>query len=109
MLRDVLNEVNVVIFVLQYFQRNTKLCDVNRRLKSQIWSSVVTIVLVEGKNLLPMDIDGFSDPYAKFRYANSIVTYVEFLEVPYFFIFRHSHICSHMHVCVSLLFNEQDF
>ncbi|XP_033608246.1 multiple C2 and transmembrane domain-containing protein isoform X2 [Cryptotermes secundus] len=54
----------------QYFQRNTKLCDVNRRLKSQIWSSVVTIVLVEGKNLLPMDIDGFSDPYAKFRLGN---------------------------------------
>lgn len=51
----------------EYFQRNTKLCDMNRRLKSQIWSSVVTIVLVEGKNLLPMDIDGFSDPYAKFR------------------------------------------
>ncbi|KDR14857.1 Multiple C2 and transmembrane domain-containing protein 1, partial [Zootermopsis nevadensis] len=76
---DVLNEVNVVIFVLQYFQRNTKLCDVNRRLKSQIWSSVVTIVLVEGKNLLPMDIDGFSDPYAKFRLGNekykSKVTY----------------------------------
>nr|CAD7198985.1 unnamed protein product [Timema douglasi] len=56
--------------LLQYFQRNTKLCDVNRRLKSQIWSSVVTIVLVEGKNLLPMDIDGFSDPYAKFRLGN---------------------------------------
>ncbi|XP_046999775.1 multiple C2 and transmembrane domain-containing protein isoform X1 [Schistocerca americana] len=54
----------------QYFQRNTKLSDVNRRLKSQIWSSVVTIVLVEGKNLLPMDIDGFSDPYAKFRLGN---------------------------------------
>ena len=59
--------INCIISVFQYFQRNTKLCDVNRRLKSQIWSSVVTIVLVEGKNLLPMDIDGYSDPYAKFR------------------------------------------
>lgn len=55
---------------IKYFQRNTKLSDVNRRLKSQIWSSVVTIVLVEGRNLLPMDIDGFSDPYAKFRLGN---------------------------------------
>lgn len=58
----------VVIFLLQYFQRTNRLADVNRRLKSQIWSSVVTIVLVEAKNLLPMDIDGLSDPYVKFRY-----------------------------------------
>ncbi|CAH2005814.1 unnamed protein product [Acanthoscelides obtectus] len=41
--------------------------DVNKRLKSQIWSSVVTIVLVEGKNLLPCDPEtGTSDPYVKF-------------------------------------------
>ncbi|XP_063988122.1 multiple C2 and transmembrane domain-containing protein isoform X1 [Diachasmimorpha longicaudata] len=51
----------------QYFQRTNRLADVNRRLKSQIWSSVVTIVLVEAKNLIPMDIDGESDPYVKFR------------------------------------------
>ncbi|XP_033354847.1 multiple C2 and transmembrane domain-containing protein isoform X3 [Bombus vosnesenskii] len=51
----------------KYFQRTNRLADVNRRLKSQIWSSVVTIVLVEAKNLLPMDIDGLSDPYVKFR------------------------------------------
>ncbi|XP_012229757.1 multiple C2 and transmembrane domain-containing protein isoform X7 [Linepithema humile] len=51
----------------QYFQKTNRLADVNRRLKSQIWSSVVTIVLVEAKNLLPMDIDGLSDPYVKFR------------------------------------------
>ncbi|XP_075215611.1 multiple C2 domain and transmembrane region protein isoform X2 [Lycorma delicatula] len=53
--------------VHKYFQRNAKMSDMNRRLKSQIWSSVVTIVLVEGKALLPMDIDGYSDPYVKFR------------------------------------------
>ncbi|XP_011313460.1 multiple C2 and transmembrane domain-containing protein 1 isoform X1 [Fopius arisanus] len=51
----------------QYFQRTNRLADVNRRLKSQIWSSVVTIVLVEAKNLIPMDMDGSSDPYVKFR------------------------------------------
>ncbi|KAK3913702.1 Multiple C2 and transmembrane domain-containing protein [Frankliniella fusca] len=51
----------------KYFQRNSKLSDVNRRLKSQIWSSVVTIVLVEGRNLLPMNMEGTSDPYCKFR------------------------------------------
>ncbi|CAD6215704.1 GSCOCG00000515001-RA-CDS [Cotesia congregata] len=48
-------------------RRTNRLADVNRRLKSQIWSSVVTIVLVEAKSLLPMDIDGLSDPYVKFR------------------------------------------
>ncbi|XP_015597889.1 multiple C2 and transmembrane domain-containing protein isoform X5 [Cephus cinctus] len=48
-------------------RRSSRLADVNRRLKSQIWSSVVTIVLVEAKNLLPMDIEGLSDPYVKFR------------------------------------------
>ena len=52
---------------LQYFQKSSRLAEVNKKLKSQIWSSVVTIVLVEAKNLLPMDIDGLSDPYVKFR------------------------------------------
>ncbi|XP_066589828.1 multiple C2 and transmembrane domain-containing protein isoform X1 [Prorops nasuta] len=53
--------------IQRYFLRTNRLADVNRKLKSQIWSSVVTIVLVEAKNLLPMDIDGLSDPYVKFR------------------------------------------
>ncbi|XP_049818190.1 multiple C2 and transmembrane domain-containing protein-like isoform X3 [Aethina tumida] len=55
----------------QYFQRNSRVQDVNKRLKSQIWSSVVTIVLVEGKNLLACDPEsGTSDPYVKFRLGN---------------------------------------
>lgn len=61
----------VFFFHSQYFQRTNRLADVNRRLKSQIWSSVVTIVLVEAKNLLPMDIEGLSDPYVKFRYKRA--------------------------------------
>uniref|UniRef100_A0A6P7FUY8 Multiple C2 and transmembrane domain-containing protein-like n=1 Tax=Diabrotica virgifera virgifera TaxID=50390 RepID=A0A6P7FUY8_DIAVI len=52
----------------QYFQKTSRTQDVNKRLKSQIWSSVVTIVLVEGKNLLPCDPEtATSDPYCKFR------------------------------------------
>ncbi|XP_077295551.1 multiple C2 domain and transmembrane region protein [Arctopsyche grandis] len=55
----------------QYFQRSTRLCDINKRLKCQIWSSVVTIVLVEAKGLTAMDQDtGSSDPYVKFRLGN---------------------------------------
>ena len=57
-----------VLFLRQYLQRGgSRLAEQQRRLKSQIWSSVVTIVLVEGKNMLPMDADGTSDPYVKFR------------------------------------------
>ncbi|XP_059056230.1 multiple C2 and transmembrane domain-containing protein-like isoform X1 [Achroia grisella] len=55
----------------QYLLKNTRLSDVNKRLKAQIWSSVVTIVLVEAKNLPPMDLDTrSSDPYCKFRLGN---------------------------------------
>ncbi|XP_055940978.1 multiple C2 and transmembrane domain-containing protein 1-like isoform X4 [Argiope bruennichi] len=41
-----------------------------RRQKTQMWDSVVTIVLVEGKNLLAMDENGTSDPYVKFSLGN---------------------------------------
>ncbi|XP_015190815.1 PREDICTED: multiple C2 and transmembrane domain-containing protein 1 isoform X3 [Polistes dominula] len=65
--RFVVNVKEKMEDIHRYFQRTNRLADVNRKLKSQIWSSVVTIVLVEAKNLLPMDIDGLSDPYVKFR------------------------------------------
>ncbi|CAH2058513.1 unnamed protein product, partial [Iphiclides podalirius] len=55
----------------RYLLKNTRLSDVNKRLKAQIWSSVVTIVLVEAKNLPAMDVDTrSSDPYCKFRLGN---------------------------------------
>ncbi|XP_045519887.1 multiple C2 and transmembrane domain-containing protein isoform X4 [Pieris brassicae] len=55
----------------RYLLKNTRLSDVNKRLKAQIWSSVVTIVLVEAKNLPAMDIETrSSDPYCKFRLGN---------------------------------------
>ena len=47
-----------------------KLSEQAKKLKSQIWSSVVTIVLVEGYNLLPMDDNGLSDPFIKFKLGN---------------------------------------
>uniref|UniRef100_A0A8D8VPG9 Multiple C2 and transmembrane domain-containing protein 1 n=1 Tax=Cacopsylla melanoneura TaxID=428564 RepID=A0A8D8VPG9_9HEMI len=54
----------------QYFQRNNKTLELTKRLKNQIWSSVVTIVLIKGKNLLPMDPEGTSDPYVRFKLGN---------------------------------------
>uniref|UniRef100_A0A182NHJ8 C2 domain-containing protein n=1 Tax=Anopheles dirus TaxID=7168 RepID=A0A182NHJ8_9DIPT len=54
----------------QYFQRNPKLADASRRLKSQIWSSVVTIVLIEAKGLPPDAENGLNDVYVRFRLGN---------------------------------------
>ncbi|XP_062710210.1 multiple C2 and transmembrane domain-containing protein isoform X2 [Aedes albopictus] len=51
-------------------QRNPKLADASRRLKSQIWSSVVTIVLIEAKGLPPDTENGLNDVYVRFRLGN---------------------------------------
>ena len=59
-----------IVIVLQYFKKTMKLGDTAKKLKTQIWSSVVTVVLVEGHNLLAMDDNGYSDPYVKFRLGN---------------------------------------
>ncbi|KAL8606470.1 hypothetical protein ACOMHN_015559 [Nucella lapillus] len=42
----------------------------SKKLKLQMWTGVVTIVLVDGKDLVPMDDNGLSDPYVKFRLGN---------------------------------------
>ncbi|KAL1422090.1 hypothetical protein MTO96_003897 [Rhipicephalus appendiculatus] len=39
----------------------------SKKQKVQLWDSVINVVLVEGRNLLAMDDNGFSDPYVRFR------------------------------------------
>lgn len=41
-----------------------------RKQKTQLWDSVVNIILVEGKSLSSKDENGLSDPYVKFRLGN---------------------------------------
>ncbi|XP_035041112.1 multiple C2 and transmembrane domain-containing protein 1 isoform X3 [Hippoglossus stenolepis] len=46
-------------------QQSMRLSEMHR--KSQLWRGIVSIALIEGRNLTPMDPNGLSDPYVKFR------------------------------------------
>uniref|UniRef100_A0AAR2K0W1 C2 domain-containing protein n=1 Tax=Pygocentrus nattereri TaxID=42514 RepID=A0AAR2K0W1_PYGNA len=48
--------------------RSQRLSEVHK--KSQLWRSMVSISLIEGRDLIPMDQNGLSDPYVKFKLGN---------------------------------------
>lgn len=54
----------VCVFVTLQHQ-SLRLSDVHR--KAQLWRGIVSISLIEAHDLQPMDANGLSDPYVKFR------------------------------------------
>lgn len=68
--------MNESYFLCKLFGKGAKGVSANsgdtliKRIKTQQWDSVVTIALVEGKNLISKDENGLSDPYVKFRLGN---------------------------------------
>ncbi|NXH89891.1 MCTP1 protein, partial [Edolisoma coerulescens] len=49
-----------------FFQtQSLRLSDLHR--KSQLWRGIVSVTLIEGRELKAMDANGLSDPYVKFR------------------------------------------
>lgn len=45
--------------------QSLRLSDLHR--KSQLWRGIVSVTLIEGRELKAMDANGRSDPYVKFR------------------------------------------
>ncbi len=85
----------VCVCLLQY--QSMRLSDVHR--KAQLWRGIVSISLIEGRSLQPMDNNGLSDPYVKFRmghqkYKSKVNTVVKsffliWLLPPCHFVIRH--------------------
>ena len=66
---DPLLDLRLFLLLFQYFRRSVKE-QTPKRVKTQVWSNVVTIVLVEARNLVARDASDDvirSDPYVKFK------------------------------------------
>lgn len=55
------------MYIIQSLQKTIKNMEMGRKYKYQVWSSVVTIVLIKIKKITITE--GLCDPYVRFRYV----------------------------------------
>lgn len=58
----------MVFLHLKFQTQSLRLSDLHR--KAQLWRGIVSVTLIEGRELKAMDPNGLSDPYVKFRLAH---------------------------------------
>ncbi|KAK2118113.1 Multiple C2 and transmembrane domain-containing protein 1 [Saguinus oedipus] len=65
-MHNTVKETNFTLLTEDAFQtQSLRLSDLHR--KSHLWRGIVSITLIEGRDLKAMDSNGLSDPYVKFR------------------------------------------
>ncbi len=60
-------ETQLKILLLSRYQKSTKMSEQAKKMKVQIWSSIVNILVIEGKHLADKDGDPLNKPYLRLK------------------------------------------
>lgn len=72
-------ETQLKILLLSCYQKSTKMSEQAKKMKVQIWSSIVNILVIEGKHLANKDGDPLNKPYLRLK--SVLITSYAFHEI----------------------------